>query len=823
MEDFMGKKIEDLPGVGEKIAEKLRESGYADLMSIAASSAGELGGAVGIGEETANKIISAARGALDMGFDTATKVLEKRGNVGKITTGSKALDALLGGGIETQALTECHGAFGSAKCVSKDTPVAYLNDEHFHFQTIEEIYNKYKEFGEEPYDSGHLVSTNKITVFGLTENGIKKVKASGIYKQKVGKLDNIKTKRGRKLKITPAHKLLSVMDEGLTWVPSAKLKEGDCIALPKKIEFETESDIDQDDSYFLGLFVAEGSSNPLSITTSSTKTKDWIVSYIENKFGYTPTIREDKRRENTVYRIFLRKKTEDILGSLVKTISETKHVPDSVFLSNKEIIESFLDGYIEGNGCIEKFQITMDTKSKKLSQQLTYLLKIIGIESTLSINKVKGDSYYRIFVVGIDREKMDKIVHKEYKTINSAYGYPNPIVRFLRKSYREILGGSKGYHRKLIGKRNLKENRAYRILAKNINCTINENTFEEIVRIFFDGKSNLEEAKKLAENFENLSNIKLKKLTYLIPFSYSVCAENAGIKRSTAQNYLIRGLPKNNENVRKLGSQLIKEIDLRLEKMKHVIANCKNFHNLSWDVITEKGEVDYNDYVYDFIVPEGHTFIGGNMPTILHNTQLGLQLAVNVQLPVDKGGLNGKALIIDTEGTFRPERIQQLAEAKGLDSKKALDNIFVGRAFNSDHQMLLVDKAEEIIKEKKIKLIVVDSLTSAFRSDYTGRGTLANRQQKMNRHMHKLQKLADIHNIAVYVTNQVMSRPDILFGDPTAPIGGHILGHNATFRIYLRKSKGEKRIARLIDSPNLPEGEAIFLVKTEGICDEKGV
>lgn len=200
-------------------------------------------------------------------------------------------------------------------------------------------------------------------------------------------------------------------------------------------------------------------------------------------------------------------------------------------------------------------------------------------------------------------------------------------------------------------------------------------------------------------------------------------------------------------------------------------------------------------------------------------TQLGLQLAVNVQLPKDKGGLGGKAILIDTESTFRPERVQQMATALGLDPKKTLDNILVGKSYNSDHQVILVEKAEDVIKERGIKLIIVDSVTSAFRADYTGRGTLANRQQKLNRHLHKLQRLADVYNLAVYVTNQVMSRPDILFGDPTAPIGGHILGHVSTFRIYLRKSKDEKRIARLIDSPCLPEGETVFRVCTDGVRD----
>jgi DNA repair protein RadA len=158
-------------------------------------------------------------------------------------------------------------------------------------------------------------------------------------------------------------------------------------------------------------------------------------------------------------------------------------------------------------------------------------------------------------------------------------------------------------------------------------------------------------------------------------------------------------------------------------------------------------------------------------------SQIGFQLAVNVQLPKSEGGLNSKCVFIDTESTFRPERITQLAQAKGLDSKKVLKNIFVAKAYNSDHQVILAEKIKDLMKEEKIGLVIVDSLMSHFRSDYSGRGELAPRQQKLNRHMHALQKLADTHNVAVYLTNQVMARPDVMFGDPTTHIGGHIVGH----------------------------------------------
>ena len=200
-------------------------------------------------------------------------------------------------------------------------------------------------------------------------------------------------------------------------------------------------------------------------------------------------------------------------------------------------------------------------------------------------------------------------------------------------------------------------------------------------------------------------------------------------------------------------------------------------------------------------------------------TQIAHQLCVTVQLPKDQGGLEGHAFFIDTENTFRPERIVQMAEAYDLDSEKILENIHVARAYNSSHQMLLVDKVKELSKEHPARLLVVDSLTAHFRAEYVGRGALADRQQKLNRHTHDLLKWSDVNNGVVCVTKQVSAKPDAFFGDPTRPIGGHIVGHTATFRIYLRKSKGPKRIARLIDSPHLPEGEAVFSVSEEGIRD----
>jgi len=198
-------------------------------------------------------------------------------------------------------------------------------------------------------------------------------------------------------------------------------------------------------------------------------------------------------------------------------------------------------------------------------------------------------------------------------------------------------------------------------------------------------------------------------------------------------------------------------------------------------------------------------------------TQLGHVLAVNCQ-NIDKDVV---AVFIDTENTFRPERIIQFAKGAGLDEEQVLKNIKVARAYNSDHQMLLAEKIEDLIKKQglNVKLVVIDSLTAHFRAEFIGRGTLADRQQKLNKHMHTLMKLADMHNLCVYVTNQVMARPDMFFGDPTQAIGGHIVAHASTFRVYLRKGKKGTRVAKLVDSPNMPESECGFYVDESGIKD----
>jgi len=201
-------------------------------------------------------------------------------------------------------------------------------------------------------------------------------------------------------------------------------------------------------------------------------------------------------------------------------------------------------------------------------------------------------------------------------------------------------------------------------------------------------------------------------------------------------------------------------------------------------------------------------------------SQICHQLCVNVQLPPERGGLNGAALYVDTENTFRLERIIQMSKFLGLVPEQVVKNIIYAEAYTSDHQMFLLENADEIIKANNIKLIIVDSLTAHFRSEYLGREMLASRQQKLNKHMHKLIGLARAFNAVAVVTNQVMAKPDQFFGDAIHPIGGNIVGHTSHTRLYLRRAThGPTRIARLVSSPYLPDGEEILKVTENGIED----
>lgn len=249
-----------------------------------------------------------------------------------------------------------------------------------------------------------------------------------------------------------------------------------------------------------------------------------------------------------------------------------------------------------------------------------------------------------------------------------------------------------------------------------------------------------------------------------------------------------------------LGFEKAKDFAKKRDKIKKISSGCSNF-----DSILDGGfESGCITEVY------GQFGVG--------KSQLSHLLVVRALLE-DKGN---KAIFLDTENTFRPDRIKDFAVANGVDPDEALDRIYVTRAYNSEHQILLTDEIEKMLqKDNTFRIIVVDSLTSHFRAEYIGRGTLANRQQHLNQHMHKLSKLADLYNLVVLCTNQVSASPGAFFGDPTQPIGGHIVGHNSAFRIYMRPGKAKSIFAKLIDSPNLPQNECNFYITKNGFENEE--
>lgn len=162
------------------------------------------------------------------------------------------------------------------------------------------------------------------------------------------------------------------------------------------------------------------------------------------------------------------------------------------------------------------------------------------------------------------------------------------------------------------------------------------------------------------------------------------------------------------------------------------------------------------------------------------------------------GGAEGKAMYIDTEGTFRPQKLVAIAERYSLNPEEVLDNVVCARAHNSEQQMELLADAAALMSESRFSVLIVDSATALFRSDFVGRGELSDRQIQLGQFLRQLTRLAEEFGIAVVITNQVVANPDgMSFAkDNTKPIGGNIIAHASTTRLKLKKGRGENRLLR---------------------------
>jgi meiotic recombination protein DMC1 len=205
-------------------------------------------------------------------------------------------------------------------------------------------------------------------------------------------------------------------------------------------------------------------------------------------------------------------------------------------------------------------------------------------------------------------------------------------------------------------------------------------------------------------------------------------------------------------------------------------------------------------------------------------TQICHTLCVTSQLDISEGGGSGKVIYVDTEGCFRPEKIHEIAPRWGLDPDEVLENILVARPFTHEQQMDLMQGIAAKMSEDSYRTLIIDSITALFRVDFSGRGELAERQQRLAKYLSNLLKTAEEFNVAVFITNQVVSDPgggSMFVSDPKKPVGGHILAHASTTRLYLRKGRGDQRIAKIYDSPSLPEAECVYQISGNGIIDAK--
>lgn len=317
-------------------------------------------------------------------------------------------------------------------------------------------------------------------------------------------------------------------------------------------------------------------------------------------------------------------------------------------------------------------------------------------------------------------------------------------------------------------------------------------------------------------------------------------------------------------------SELADKADVGESTAKKAIYSARDLADVGgFETAVEVMKDRYDMHKISTMIPEVDDIMGGGLETSAISelygeygsgkSQVTHQMAVNVQVLPEHGGANGSCIFIDTEDSFRPLRVAEMA--KGLDeeamkgliedrdldvtvegvnnsevsvtkdpqteaevfAQSILNHVHVAKAFNSNHQILVTEKANDEAKEIEasgglpVKLLVIDSLTSHFRAEYVGRGSLAERQQKLNKHLHDIIKVVKTHNAAALITNQVSSNPNSYFGDSTQAIGGNILGHTSTFRVYLKQAKGNKRSWNLRNSPNLEEQAREILICDDGV------
>ena len=729
------RSIESLPGVGSATAEKLREAGYSSIESIAVATVAELCETAEIGEAQAKRMIAAAREMAEIGvFITADKVLERRQRLGWITTGSKQLDSLLGGGVETQAVTELFGEFGAGKsqlahqlCVNVQLPP----------------------------ERGGLSAK---AVFIDTENTFRPERirdmALGLELDPTQTLQNILVARSFN---TDQQMLIAERVDEIIEREGARLMVIDCVHPSTNIQMADGTLAKPHEVPMKNpLLSFEDMTNPASLPIPA------IHTGLTKVLPESALVIRTATREITVtpnHRFFL-------IGERGIVEKKAKHlkVNDHVAIIKKIGIEgkatfgtgaSNFFGYFLGDGTVSGRSVHLcDECVSLLRLHRKMLRKIWGIESR--IKNYGGEQRLEI-----NSTKLIKLLTESgLRAKSSLRKIPEWVFKSTDEEVASFLSG-------------LFDAEACVALHKN----------SRHVRFGSSSRELVEQVKYLLLRFGvESSHIRTSKCKFGVTYELTI-GESESLRNFAT--YIGFSHPAKSRKLRTMLTRLSRRttndpIPVPPGLMRETRRKLgSRIHDL------QKSGIQADKYERGTVVPQRKS------------------IAKLVQLASSKG-------IDDSVISFLISLVNSEVVWAKVNSVIPISNV------SEYYYDLAVPASENYIANG---FIVHNSLTSHFRAEYTGREALAARQQKLARHLLTLHRIADLKDIAIVATNQVQARPDMFFGDPTRPIGGHVLAHSITTRIYLRKSKGGRRIARVVDSPSLPEIEAPFVILQEGIRD----
>jgi intein/homing endonuclease len=531
------------------------------------------------------------------------------------------------------------GSVGCGKCLDKNTLVSCLTDGCFCLDSIEKIYEKERvKFGEKQVDGGFIIDLNDFFVPSFDGEKMINARATRIFKKLEPKLIEITTKRGRRIAATAEHKLLVLNESGLVWKNMSELSIGDGIAYPKQVSNGISfNELTVDDAYFLGLYIAEGSPGRTKgaggrITNSEMTIVNWLTEYIRRRFEFSPTVwikHPVKSHHVPCFDINLRKSVNPVLFGTNRCKSGTKFIPLQIFNSSDEIKKSFLAGYVEGDGYLH-YPVEMTTKSDRLASDLVYLLSHFGLTASIKIRRISNTPYYRVMISAKDIDffrtlpyKFKQFPSNKFNTY-SQNGCPKQVMILIKKIYGETVGGCRGRRRK-FGRRQLKgkEKELYAWL-------IGKEAFKSNKKVFTHDAMNqvivylekqlvlLNQHLEKARNLDTLSRVEQASFFSELTFPFITVMRDNGVPQSKSPDYLKNGVPEAHNFVVK--AILCSTLQSKIIKLEEGLRQLIRINSLNWDFVTEKTEKEYGDFVYDFFVPETHNFVGGNMPTIMHNS-----------------------------------------------------------------------------------------------------------------------------------------------------------------------------------------------------------